>query len=458
MEAENPEADHSQADGPVGCAEEEGKGFQDQGARTSAWEGVPSWQVLGRELEQGYAQHTHAQRVIDEWLESLTHPPFLDTPYSSGEDTDEGLYELAIEPQSALSDNPSPYEVTDLESEGDNVVAYDTETSHHMTIADRHWLRRKQWLRHKGHECRCQKDCWARGSSLPLFKNSSKEGATMYIDWRNSVNELIADKLDEKQIRSLVLQFLEGPPKDTAHLAYKNGKGSLKDILRALDKLYGHSASYIHLQLEMCNIQQTYKESAQDYYERLVRLEVAIQDKYPEHLYDLELERTAQEAFYDGLWEEYKPMVVHMLESPNVTVRDLVEVVWKIEAMNEWQCLQWINATQYPPSMSSTYNKPTYDKDKNHNKDKKDHKDKHNGRSGGVIKANPQHMELEVELHSLDKDAEAAHATDDDALWRDCCAVQQAEEAEHFSGVCYNCKKAGHAWRHCTEPLRPALQ
>ena len=32
-----------------------------------------------RELEQGYAQHTHAQPVIDEWLESLAHPPLLDT-------------------------------------------------------------------------------------------------------------------------------------------------------------------------------------------------------------------------------------------------------------------------------------------------------------------------------------------------------------------------------------------
>ena len=47
----------------------------------------------------------------------------------------------------------------------------------------------------------------------------------MYIDWRNSVDKLIADKLDEKRIRSLVLQSLEGPPKDTARLAYKNGKG-----------------------------------------------------------------------------------------------------------------------------------------------------------------------------------------------------------------------------------------
>ena len=49
-----------------------------------------------------------------------------------------------------------------------------------------------------------------------LFKNSSKEGATPYIDWRNCVDELVADKLDEARIRSLVMQSLEGPPKDTA--------------------------------------------------------------------------------------------------------------------------------------------------------------------------------------------------------------------------------------------------
>ena len=100
--------------------------------------------------------------------------------------------------------------------------------------------------------------------------------------------------------------------------------------------MYGRSASYIHLQSEMCNIQQTYKESVQDYYEWLVHLQIAIQDKYLECLHDLELERMAQEAFYNGLHEEYKPMVIHMLESPDVTVGDLVEAIQKIEAMNEW--------------------------------------------------------------------------------------------------------------------------
>ena len=105
-----------------------------------------------KKLEQGYAQCTHAQQIIDERLESLTHPSLLDAPYSSGEDTDDGPYKSVIEPQSMLSDNLSPYEVTDSESEDNDVVAYNTETSHHMTIADRHQLWRKQWLRHEHRE------------------------------------------------------------------------------------------------------------------------------------------------------------------------------------------------------------------------------------------------------------------------------------------------------------------
>ena len=112
-------------------------------------------------------------------------------------------------------------------------------------------------------------------------------------------------------------------------------------------------------------------------------------------------------------------MVVHMLESPDVTVGYLVEAIRKIEATNKHQCLQQIDATRYPPSTSSTYHKRTYGKDKDNDKNKKDHKDKHNGHSGGVIKAKAQHVESEVESQSSDEDAEATHATDNDALWRD---------------------------------------
>ena len=106
-----------------------------------------------------------------------------------------------------------------------------------------------------------------RGATLPLFKNSTKEGAMTYIDWRNSVDELVQDKVSMECIKSLVLQSLEGLPKDTTRLTNKRGKGTLANILQVLDKAYGRSASYVHLQSELYNIQQMFKESAQDYFE-----------------------------------------------------------------------------------------------------------------------------------------------------------------------------------------------
>ena len=252
------------------------------------------------------------------------------------------------------------------------------------------------------------------------------------------------------------MQSLEGPPKDTARLAFKKGKGTLKDILKALDKLYGRSASYVHLQSEMCNIQQLYRESAQDYYERLVRLQVAIQDRYPERLHEMELERTAQEAFYNGLREEYKPMVVHMLENPGVTVGDLVEAVRKVESIQERCRIQRQDASRYAPSTS--YHKPTFEKDKGKDKDRRD--DRGNPKSAVRAQVTQVEPDSEPEFRSSAESDEEGSA-DENALWRDgyyCCAIRNVDQSETFFGACFNCRDQGHRWRQCTKPLRQALQ
>ena len=68
----------------------------------------------------------------------------VDVPYSSGLDSDDCPYGSA---QDATPDDSSPYEVADSEEEGDDVVAYDTEDSHQMTVADRNRLRKRQHQR-----------------------------------------------------------------------------------------------------------------------------------------------------------------------------------------------------------------------------------------------------------------------------------------------------------------------
>ena len=70
-----------------------------------------------------------------------------------------------------------------------------------------------------------------------------------------------------------------------------------------------------------------YKESAQDYFEQMVQLQVVIQDKYPTRLKDAELEQTAQEVYFNGLRDEFKLRVAYMLDNPGIKVTDLVEAV-----------------------------------------------------------------------------------------------------------------------------------
>ena len=238
-------------------------------------------------------------------------PHLLPSPMTSDEETDP--YK-SVKERAGEASEASPYDAYDSEEESDDVIAYDTETSHHTTVADCNRQRKKQRQCRDWRKRNKQRERWAWGATHPLFKNSAKEGAMTFIDWRNSVDELVQDKVGEDRIRSLVMQSLEGPPKDTVKLAYKKGRGSLADILQVLDKVYGRSASYVHLQSELCNIQQLYKESAQDYFQCMVRLQVAIQDKYPTCLNNLELERTAQEVYFNGLREEYKPRIAYMLE------------------------------------------------------------------------------------------------------------------------------------------------
>ena len=130
-----------------------------------------------RKLESGHTQH--AQRLIDERLEALTHPPLVGVPYSSGLDSDDGPYGSA---QDVTPDDSSPYEAADSEEEGDDVVAYDMEDSHQTTVADRNLLRKRQCQRRERREHQRWRERHGKGATLPLFKNSSKEGATPYID------------------------------------------------------------------------------------------------------------------------------------------------------------------------------------------------------------------------------------------------------------------------------------
>ena len=80
-----------------------------------------------KQLAKGHTQMT--QRIIEERLGSLLHPLMAPSLLASSEESEDEPYELAIELTGMFSDT-SPYDISDSEEESDDVVEYNTETSH----------------------------------------------------------------------------------------------------------------------------------------------------------------------------------------------------------------------------------------------------------------------------------------------------------------------------------------
>ena len=141
----------------------------------------------------------------------------------------------------------------------------------------------------------------------------------------------------------------------------------------------------------------------------MVRLQVAIQDKYPTRLKDAELERTAQEAYFNGLRDEFKLRVAYMLDNPGIKVTDLVEAVRHIEAATKRCRLQRQDASYYPAYTSA---KPAYQKDQ-----RKDLNGKHN-HNRGVINAKPAQIDSDPSSEEEDpEEAERQRIAEENAIW-----------------------------------------
>ena len=113
-------------------------------------------------------------------------------------------------------------EGTGMDSTGYSSMA--TATSHHdmdgtqcSNTKNRDRRRQKQKHRdrqeHRKTNARKQRDCRNGRVVLPLFWESTKEGALTYTDWRLEVEEYIAKKYPGPKIKEAMFTSLEGKPK-----------------------------------------------------------------------------------------------------------------------------------------------------------------------------------------------------------------------------------------------------
>ena len=162
------------------------------------------------------------------------------------------VQEADIVSTDGFSDDSPPDDSSD-ELDSDEIVAYDMETSHYTTLADR-TRREKRDFRWAHKRDRTWQLRYKSSLTLPLFRDSKKEDAITYVDWCRQVQALIDHGIPVRRVQDLVMEALKGPPKSDALAEYNQGDKSLKDILEVLDKIYGRQMSYIALQSELCNM------------------------------------------------------------------------------------------------------------------------------------------------------------------------------------------------------------
>ena len=78
------------------------------------------------------------------------------------------------------------------------------------------------------------------------------------------------------------MDALEDKPKEAAKVALQKGLGSLESVLAALDKVYGRATTFHELNLQLCNIKQHFDKTAKEYYERMMHLQVMLQEHHDE--------------------------------------------------------------------------------------------------------------------------------------------------------------------------------
>ena len=102
---------------------------------------------------------------------------------------------------------------------------------------------------------------------LPLFRESTKEGALTYADRRLEVEEYIAKGYPGPKVKDAMFTSLEGKAKRNYQACDERGELMPEKILEKMDMIYGTSTSFWDLNAKLCSLKQGPQESPKDYYE-----------------------------------------------------------------------------------------------------------------------------------------------------------------------------------------------
>ena len=95
---------------------------------------------------------------------------------------------------------------------------------------------------------------------LSLFRDSPKEGALTYTDWRREVEEYIWKGYDDSRIKDAMLSSVEGQAYVNFCSCDEGRNCTLAQILKERDSIYNVSVTFRDLNARMCGLKQGMNE------------------------------------------------------------------------------------------------------------------------------------------------------------------------------------------------------
>ena len=277
---------------------------------------------------------------------------------------------------------------------------------------------------------------------LSLFRDSPKEGALTYTDWRREVEEYIRKGYDDSRIKDAMLSSVEGQAYVNFRSCDEGRNRTPAQILKEMDSIYNISVTFRDLNARMCGLKQGMNEPIKTYYERMADISVKLEQYHGDRFGPGELKMMKKDCFYAGLKEHNKYLVSHMKD------REQYGPAQMLREIREQEDSRYPANTSPKPHHADSGNKNTSHYNKNSTYDKP--------RAYTV-----RHTDVQIPDQRGDEpDLSPTNDVDPDEIYDEgyyIAVINTANEADKW-GRCFNCGKEGHRWAECKEPLKESLK
>ena len=277
---------------------------------------------------------------------------------------------------------------------------------------------------------------------LSLFRDSPKEGALTYTDWRREVEEYIWKGYDDNRIKDAMLSSVKGQAYINFRSCNEGRNRTLAQILKEMDSIYNVSVTFRDLNARMCGLKQGMNEPIKTYYERMADISVKLEQYHGDRFGPGELKMMKKDCFYARLKEHNKYLVSHMKD------REQYGPAQMLKEIREQDNSRYPANTSPKPHHTDSGNKNTSHYNKNSSYDKP--------RAYTVRHTNVQIPDREGD----EPDPSLTSEIDPDEIYNEgyyVAVINTANEADKW-GRCFNCGKEGHRWAKCKEPLKESLK